>query len=154
MYESAEARKVFSSNDYTPWLKHPSMQSNELPPCTFGNPIMEYLNREDVRAAMHVPAELKAWDLCTSDIHYAISPKGSQWIYEALAGKYRMLHYSGDVDGAVPTLGTQNWIATLNWETDEAWRSYSYGGQVAGYLESYVGNLTFATVHGAGHMAP
>lgn len=49
------------------------------------------------------------------NIEYTRDPNGSQWIYEALQGKYRMLHYSGDTDGAVPTLGTQNWIATLGW---------------------------------------
>ena len=27
-------------------------------------------------------------------------------------------------------------------------------GQVAGYFETYEGDFTFATVHGAGHMAP
>jgi hypothetical protein len=35
-----------------------------------------------------------------------------------------MLHYSGDTDGAVPTLGTQNWIATLGWKVTESWRPY------------------------------
>lgn len=130
------------------------MVSNELPPCTFGNPIMDYLNRDDVRAALHIPADRKAWELCTSDIHYKIGTQGSQWIYEALAGKYRMLHFSGDVDGAVPTAGTQAWIDSLEWDVTEEWRSYTVNGQVGGYLETYVGNLTFATVHGAGHMAP
>jgi serine carboxypeptidase-like clade 1 len=65
-----------------------------------------------------------------------------------------MLFYSGDIDGAVPTIGSQKWISTLGWSTDEQWRPYIVNDQVAGYLESYEGNLTFATVHGAGHMAP
>jgi len=65
-----------------------------------------------------------------------------------------MLHFSGDTDGAVPTLGTQGWIATLNWPVTEAWRPYLVNGQVAGYLEAYHGGFTFASVHGAGHMAP
>jgi serine carboxypeptidase-like clade 1 len=83
-----------------------------------------------------------------------IQEKGSQWIYEELKGKYRMLFYSGDIDGAVPTIGSQKWISTLGWETTEDWRPYIVNNQVAGYLEAYDGNLTFATVHGAGHMAP
>lgn len=65
-----------------------------------------------------------------------------------------MLHYSGDTDGAVATLGTQNWIYTLGWDTTEAWRPYFVEGQVGGYLEVYEGDLTFGTIHGAGHMAP
>jgi serine carboxypeptidase-like clade 1 len=128
-----------------------------LPACTFGNPILDYLNRADVREAFNIPADIQAWDLCTESINieYQRDPNGSQWIYEALAGKYRMLHYSGDVDGAVPTLGTENWINSLNWDVSETWRPYYLNGQVAGYLESYKDvALTFATVHGAGHMAP
>ena len=143
-------------SSYTPWLHHgkPSHMLKELPPCTFGTPILDYLNLAEVRAELHIPSDIQAWDLCTSDIEYVIQPKGSQWIYEALAGKYRMLHYSGDIDGAVPTIGTQNWIASLDWEVTSMWRPYMVENQVAGYLESYADTLTFATVHGAGHMAP
>lgn len=65
-----------------------------------------------------------------------------------------MIHYSGDVDGAVPSLGTEGWIASLGWNTTNLWRPYMYDDQVAGYLEVYEGGLTYATVHGAGHMAP
>ena len=39
-----------------------------------------------------------------------MSDKGSQWIYEKLKGKVRALKFSGDIDGAVPTDGTVNWI--------------------------------------------
>lgn len=75
------------------------------------------------------------------------------WIYEELQGKYRMLKFSGDADGAVPTYGTQQWIDLLNWDITEYWRPYMVQGQVAGYVEER-GEFTFATVHGAGHMAP
>jgi carboxypeptidase C (cathepsin A) len=118
---------------------------------------MDYLNRADVRQALHIPTNIQVWELCSDTINmeYNRNPKGSQWIYEALAGKYRMLHYSGDVDGAVPTLGTENWINSLNWEVTDNWHPYMYENQVAGYVESYNNStLTFGTVHGAGHMAP
>jgi len=149
----------YSANDYTPWLKRPLKQGSrkhlkELPPCTWGTPLQEWMNRWEVRSNLNIPADIQAWQLCTNDIQYIIEPKGSQWIYEELKGKYRMLFYSGDIDGAVPTIGSQKWISTLGWSTDEQWRPYIVNDQVAGYLESYEGNLTFATVHGAGHMAP
>lgn len=115
---------------------------------------MEYFDREDVRAALHVSDKIGDWELCTNDISYTRGSKGSQWVYEALHGKYRMLHYSGDVDGAVSTIGTQGWIDSLNWESVDSWRPYMYGGQVAGYVETYVDDFTFATVHGSGHMVP
>lgn len=65
-----------------------------------------------------------------------------------------MLFYSGDADGAVPTLGSENWIASLGWQVTEEWRPYFVNNQLAGYIEVYEGNFTFGTVHGAGHMAP
>jgi hypothetical protein len=69
-----------------------------------------------------------------------------------------MLKYSGDADGAVPTLGTQAWIADLGWTITEKWRPYyitnMYGQQVAGYTEAREGGFRLATIHGAGHIAP
>lgn len=133
------------------------LQDSSLPPCTFGMPIADYFNRVDVRNALHIPTTVQAWELCTDEIEYNVGSTGSQWIYEQLAatGKYRMLHYSGDVDGAVPTLGTYNWIQSLGWDVTTEWYAYSVQDQVAGYIESYNNDLlTFATVHGAGHMAP
>ena len=115
------------------------------------------MNLSDTRKALHIPDNVQAWDLCQSGDwwHYVIQPKGSQWIYEELMGKVRMLHFSGDTDGAVPTLGTQNWIATTGWEVDQEWTPYFVDAQVAGYTETYSdGGFTFGTVHGAGHMAP
>jgi cathepsin A (carboxypeptidase C) len=119
-------KNYVTSEDYTPWLPKMSELTNELPPCTWGTPLIEYLNSDEVREALHIPSAIQAWDLCRSDDwYYTPEAEGSQWIYEALAGKYKMLHYSGDIDGAVPTIGTQQWIATLGWDTVDEWSSYS-----------------------------
>ena len=162
MYTKDEERvhqQYVTAADYTPWThmaksKRNPKQLSELPPCTFGSSLLTYMNSKEVRTAMNIPDYVQAWDLCTSDINYVMEPQGSQWIYEALAGKIKMLHYSGDTDGAVPAIGTQNWIATLGWDVTSEWKQYYVQGQVAGYHESYEGGLTFGTVHGAGHMAP
>lgn len=63
-------KKSFTSADYTPFLykgkKHEGKKLlRELPPCTFGNPIIEYLNSAAVRSALHIPANIQPWDLCT-----------------------------------------------------------------------------------------
>lgn len=77
-----------------------------------------------------------------------------------------MLKFSGDKDGVVPTPGTINWInhwldeanSTIAPE-QEAWAPYTATNQyneekhVAGYHWKLNG-MTFATVHGAGHMVP
>jgi len=127
----------------------------ELPPCTFGEPIIEYFNDPLVRNQLHIPDTVKqAWDMCTSGITYKQNNRGSQWVYEKYQGKYRMLFYSGDTDGAVPTFGSMQWIALLGWDIITSWGPYMVDGQVGGYYEVYDGDFTFATVHGAGHMAP
>lgn len=65
----------------------------------------------------------------------------------------RILIYSGDVDGAVPFIGTREWIRTLDLQRTQEYAEWFVGDQVAGFYEEYRG-LTFVTVKGAGHMVP
>lgn len=98
--------------------------------------------------------------MCTPmgpQFNYSLDPLGSQYIWEALRadGSYKLLKYSGDKDMAVPTMGTENWINNMNPTVTKEWRQYNYTeGTVGGYIEDYDGGMTFATVHGAGHMVP
>jgi hypothetical protein len=85
---------------------------------------------------------------------YERNRTASQWVYTALKGKYKMLKFSGDIDGAVPTLGTLKWINELNWKVTKEWQPYFYNEQLAGYIEQREGLFTLVTIHGAGHMAP
>ena len=118
-------KKYATPQDYTPWA-FPSFAQDrtllrDLPPCTFGYPLIEYLNRADVKESLHIPSYVQAWDLCTSEISYTELEQASQWIYEKLGKKYRKLIYSGDCDGAVPTEGTLNWINSLNYTVTSEW---------------------------------
>lgn len=70
-----------------------------------------------------------------------------------LKNEVRIMKYSGDTDGAVPTYGTRQWIKGLNWAVEEEWRPWFTDEQVSGYVEKYDG-LDFVTVKGVGHMAP
>jgi hypothetical protein len=83
----------WTAADYTPFLYKSKTTSDrkhlqDLPPCTFGNPIISYLNSAEVRAALHIPDYVQQWDLCSDGIgrNYTNSPKGSQWVYEELKG--------------------------------------------------------------------
>ena len=64
----------------------------------------------------------------------------------------RILFYSGDTDGVVPTYGTKQWIKSLGWETKRYWRPWLTEGQVSGYIKEYDHHLNFATVKGVGHL--
>lgn len=47
---------------------------NELPPCTFGSSLLNYMNKQEVREAMHIPDYVQAWDLCKTGIDYYSQP--------------------------------------------------------------------------------
>lgn len=150
-------KKVWTNQEYTPWAfrKGAAKSLKETPPCVNGQYIIEYLNRADVRAAIHIPSNYPGWDMCTSNpkFNYDTLIVGSQYIWNSLKGKVRMMHFSGDIDGAVPTDGTWNWVQELNRTILEPFRAYHVNGHVAGYIQEYDG-MTYATVHGSGHMVP
>lgn len=108
--------------------------------------------------ALHINQDWMAqpWALCADDPwSYDALKVGSQWVWEGLKGQYRMLKFSGDVDGAVPTTGTINWVNSMNRKIIDPWRPYHVAGRhsPAGFIIEYDG-MTLATVHGAGHMCP
>lgn len=144
--------KAATAADYTPWARKNYGDDETVPPCTFADGMLEYLNSADVREQLHIPTFVQPWTLC-SDIDYDSLQIGSQWIWESLKGKYRMLKFSGDTDGAVPTKGTLRWIDTLNRPVTEDWRPYFVDGELAGSIKEWDG-LTLGIIHGAGHMAP
>ena len=51
------------------------------------------------------------------------------------------------------TAQEQEWIWTLPTNAATKWAPWHVDGQVAGYTVNFKG-LSFATVHGAGHMVP
>ena len=117
------------------------------------------MNNPDVKKSLHVEKAPFVWDLCNGTINEQYNRNktgnGSIDVYERLYNKYRILKYSGDTDMAVPTYGTRDWIDNLNWEVTSYWRQFMVDGQVGGYVETRNnGNFVFATIHGAGHMAP
>ncbi|WJX43173.1 sinapoylglucose--choline O-sinapoyltransferase [Trifolium repens] len=79
----------------------------------------------------------------STEFHANLSKKG-----------YRSLIYSGDHDLVVPFMSTQAWIRALNYSIVDDWRPWFVNGQVGGYTRTYSNRMTFATVKGAGHMAP
>ena len=134
-------------NEYTPWLQSPAHHNILL-----GEYLSDYVNREDVREALHIRDDVGAWSDC-ANIDYTALAQGSIWIYEELRGKYKVMVYSGDTDGAVATYGTKVWIDSLGWGINEKWRNWFTDDQVSGMVTKYDG-LDFVTVHGVGHMCP
>jgi hypothetical protein len=115
------------SSQYTAFRgQHTNQHRNlkEIPPCVYGGPILDYFNNPLVRKQLNIKNESAKWDLCSDTLNYTSLQNASQWIYVQLKGKYKILKYSGDTDGAVPTYGTQGWLADLGWTVIDQWRPY------------------------------
>jgi serine carboxypeptidase-like clade 2 len=133
-------------------------------PCSDSR-IQTYLNRAEVKAAIHANASI-AWTDCSNIITYSRYDLLTSMlpVYEYLLtnwpqGRYQV--YSGDVDAIVPITGTRAWLAKLGLPfsaVDGAWRSYTVDNQVGGWTQAYDGpnasRLTFASVRNAGHFVP
>jgi len=123
-----------------------------------------YLNRPDVRAALHVDSRAPSqWVDCSDALNQAYSCSDTLVsmvpVYSAfLHTGRRVLVYSGDVDGIVPTLATLRWTGQLPEIQTQQWRPWEdRDGQMAGVeVDSEVGpgRLVVQTVRGAGHMVP
>ncbi|XP_030458784.1 serine carboxypeptidase-like 18 [Syzygium oleosum] len=118
-----------------------------------------WANNEDVRAALGIREGTKGvWKRCNSSLAYTKSVSSSVPYHKNLSNtNLRALIYSGDHDMSVTYLGTHFWIFSLNLTLSDAWRAWYVNGQVAGYTEEFTHNqytLYFATVKGAGHVAP
>lgn len=109
-------KRGYSAADYTPWIKD-NLGVGDNEPTITGGFMTDYLNEPDVQSALNMPQV--PWTPCVNETKwtYDVFPKGSIWIYPLLKSKgARILFYSGDTDGAVPTLGTRRWIQNLGWK--------------------------------------
>lgn len=99
----------FTLQEYTPWAKHLLTDT----PHVLGMSLSDYVNKQEVRDALHIPTNMKGWNQCANGagFTYHYQYEGSVWIYPIMkAYNYQILVFSGDTDGAVPTLGTRRWI--------------------------------------------
>jgi len=55
--EAKSYKRGMLQEEYTPWMKK-SVASKHL----LGNGVSDYVNREDVRTALHIPASIQAWN--------------------------------------------------------------------------------------------
>jgi carboxypeptidase C (cathepsin A) len=146
--------------------------SDTYEPCE-DNWANDYLNKLDVKKALHVREDI-VWEECSRTTKYELFDKMRstvrdyrQILEDKSVPDFKMMIYSGDVDGVCGTVYTQKWLFDLgfNYQKDYLWKSWTVQGQTAGYItkfntpvskesKSKEPRLTFATVHGAGHEVP
>lgn len=130
-----------------------------------------YLNRPDVREALHVSPKVDyKWYDCSSIVDYAEKDFSASIIgvYKELIqtacieNGLQVFVFSGDDDSVCSTAGTQYWIYNVGVAPKQhgLWNSWKVEGEVAGFVtefdlgEGAKGSFVFVTVHGAGHEVP
>ncbi|KAJ8272072.1 hypothetical protein COCON_G00109310 [Conger conger] len=127
-----------------------------VPPCINSTAQMNWLNRGDVRKALHIPDTLPPWDICSDDVgrQYQRNYSTMRDVYLKLLGLgLRALVYNGDTDMACNHIGDQWFVEQLNQKETTSYQRWLYGNQIGGFYQQF-GNITFLTVKGAGHMVP
>eukprot|EP01032_Pedospumella_encystans_P009102 gene9102-10747_t len=73
---------------------------------------------------------------------------------------FKMLVFSGDIDGVCATIGTQHWIYNVTSRAPttlyQTWTytDTAYGEQLGGYLTTFADSFSFLTIRYAGHEVP
>lgn len=124
--------------------------------------ITEYLDQPSVREALGVEIPY-GFAPCSRtvgrefDLHmdkYAVPTQ--YYVANLLERGVRVLIYAGTYDWQCNWVANRLWVDKLEWAGQDgyrraAWRDWTVDGAKAGETKAW-GNLTFATVRGAGHM--
>lgn len=51
-------KKYFTAYDYTPWMKPRRKDVGVVPPCVYGQPVIDFFNKAEVRTALHIPESI------------------------------------------------------------------------------------------------
>ena len=144
-----------------------SSSVGESVPCINSVKGTAYLNRADVKRALHVEASPNTWAVC-GGCDYTQDGVYSSMIalHKQMLANYspRVLVYNGDVDPGCNYLWGERSVAAFGLapRAGEAWRPWTYadalvGPQLGGFVSGYGAHdqkVLFTTIHGAGHMSP
>ncbi|KAH9404020.1 hypothetical protein TYRP_014534 [Tyrophagus putrescentiae] len=127
-----------------------------------GSQFTEYLNQDQVKAALHVAEGVRARRWESSNEHilmtYQQQYTSMDTVFRDIIEKHRFTNvilYSGDADIVCDFLSTQRFLAHhMRYRLKEASRIWKLNGALAGVASRYDNGLRFFTVHGAGHMVP
>ncbi|KAL7605638.1 serine carboxypeptidase-like 40 [Lactuca sativa] len=135
----------------------PKPMSRAIDPCSEHYTYV-YMNRQDVQEALHANVTKldHDWEPCSDVINiWKDSPSTIiPLLREFMKDNLRVWIYSGDTDARVPVTSTKYSINSMSLPIKTPWHPWLYQGKVGGFAQVYEGDLTFATVLGAGHQVP
>ncbi|KAJ6741661.1 CARBOXYPEPTIDASE [Salix viminalis] len=122
----------------------------------------QYLNRKDVQEALHAQlVGVTRWTGCSSVVNYDmlnLEIPTVNIVGSLVSSGIRVLVYSGDQDSVIPFIGSRILVDGLAKElglnATVPYRPWIEDKQVGGWTQVYGDILTFATIRGAGHLAP
>ncbi|XP_077500419.1 lysosomal protective protein-like [Amblyomma americanum] len=124
------------------------------PTCLNYDNVTTYMNQPQVRKALHNDRSPLLWTPCSDSLLYATQYITVRDVIKKLvdSGRLKSLFYSGDTDMTFNVISNQLFVESLGLETLSEYKLWKLNEQVAGYYQTYKGNVTFLTVKGAGHM--
>ncbi|CAK8684916.1 unnamed protein product [Clavelina lepadiformis] len=137
--------------------RQPHVGLRLTPPCINATAVTSWLNREDVRTALHIEKSLKKWAVCSEvvsatygRIYNDMTPQYNQLLKD---NNLSILIYNGDTDMACNFLGDEWFVDDLGLKSTRSHVPWYVDGQVAGFVKVF-DKLTYTTIRGAGHMVP
>jgi len=127
------------------------------------NPYEAYLNRPEIKEALHVGTKIFKW--YNPNVEKPLVPDFVNSVEHILAAlldnHYKVLVYNGQMDLIITCPRTQDFLYNLEWSGADAWKKSkkiiwkinTTDQYVAGFVKQS-GNFTQAIVRGAGHMVP
>jgi pimeloyl-ACP methyl ester carboxylesterase len=125
--------------------------------------VERYLNRADVRKALHVGPLTGRYVECADPPYNALSHQDGLGavgeLVQLLHAQIPVLLFSGQFDVICNHIGTQRMLDKMEWNGNAGWRAAKSavwsadGKDPSGYIKSYQ-NLNFLSVLDSGHMVP
>eukprot|EP00052_Salpingoeca_macrocollata_P016263 m.130670 g.130670 ORF g.130670 m.130670 type:complete len:431 (-) comp19991_c0_seq5:53-1345(-) len=141
------------------WGPPPLSQALLDYPCGGYNALVLWVNKTEVKAALHVPADAFFFSGDNGvGFNYTLTEKSIiPFIKRVVESKaLRVLVYNGDTDPGINSFVAQNWTSSIGFAEVEPWRPWTTDGEQAmgGYVTRYATDFDFLTIRGAGHMVP
>jgi hypothetical protein len=66
--EERTYKRGMTMSEYTPWAKH--VVNDDANDIILGDYVTDYMNRQDVREALHIPTTVHTWEMCSNELDY------------------------------------------------------------------------------------